>query len=131
MRIYLFLAACLLVTAGSGAGAQSTLHDAGRASFGAKCALCHTVIPGGAHGAGPNLLGVLGRDVASAPGFGYSPALTKVGGRWDAERLMAFLVSPAAFAPGNVMPFAGLKSERERRALVCYLAGDAKADVCQ
>jgi cytochrome c2 len=42
-----------------------------------------------------------------------------------------FLQDPKKFVPGTDMPFAGVKSERERKALVCYLAGDAKASVCQ
>lgn len=125
------LGLALASLAANAAAAQTSLFDAGRTSFKAKCALCHTVVQGEPNGAGPNLHGVLGRSVASAPGFGYSGALTRLGGFWDKDRLLAYLASPAAYAPGNVMPFAGLKSQRERHAVVCFLGGDPKAEVCQ
>ena len=37
-----------------------------------QCRSCHTVDQGGANRVGPNLWGVVGRDVASVDGFRYS-----------------------------------------------------------
>jgi len=111
--------------------ADDARFDSGRVAFTARCALCHTVEPGATHTVGPNLAGVLSRDVASVAGFAYSGGLKAAGGRWDTQRLSRFLQDPKAFAPGNAMPLAGLKSDRERRALVCYLSGNAASPACQ
>lgn len=46
-----------------------------------KCAACHK-LEDGANGTGPYLYGVVGRPVASAPGFGYSDVLSGLGGDW-------------------------------------------------
>ncbi|MDR2837174.1 MAG: c-type cytochrome [Azonexus sp.] len=123
--------AAFCVAAAVSAVAQAAPLDVGRTLFRTNCALCHSAVAGDPPGVGPNLHGVLGRDVATLPGFTYTPALAAVGGSWDAPRLLAFLTAPAEFAPGTAMPFAGLKSERERRALVCFLGGDAQAEVCR
>ena len=45
--------------------------DAGKGEkvFKSQCAVCHAF---GAHGTGPNLQGVVGRQTATMEGFGYS-----------------------------------------------------------
>jgi cytochrome c len=95
--------------------------EAGRQAF-AVCGACHTVTPGGAALIGPNLWGVLGREVGSMPGFDYSAELKSVGGTWTPERLDRFLTDPTAFAPGTRMGYAGVSDPVERAALVAYLA---------
>lgn len=95
--------------------------EAGRQAF-AVCGACHTVAPGGAALIGPNLWGVLGREVGSMPGFDYSAELKSVGGTWTPERLDRFLTDPTAFAPGTRMGYAGVADPVERAALVAYLA---------
>ncbi|MDR2186720.1 MAG: cytochrome C class I [Azonexus sp.] len=130
-RRYCLLGFALGIVAVASAAAQAAPFDLGRASFRTNCALCHTVTEGEPHGAGPRLHGVLGRAVASLPDFTYSAALTGIGGHWDVQRLLMFLAAPAELAPGTAMAFAGLKSERERRALVCFLSGDAQAEICR
>lgn len=81
----------------------------------AVCSGCHQVVPGrsGHHGA-PTLVGVLGRPIAAFD-YAYSEALKSVQGRWDIERLTAFLANPQGWAPGTSMPAIDLaRSERER-----------------
>jgi cytochrome c len=87
-----------------------------------RCFACHTIAAGGKNGIGPNLHGVVGRDVAAVPGFAYSPAMQAKAGVWDAAALDAYLKSPAKALPGNRMAFAGIAEAAEREALILYLA---------
>ena len=62
-----------------------------------KCLQCHNFDSGGANMQGPNLFGVVGRPVASHPGFKYSTgkgSLTELGGEWTFERLDHFIERP-------------------------------------
>lgn len=86
------------------------------------CVRCHGPIDEyDALPTGPGLARIDGRRVASLPGFEYSSALRRVGGRWTEERLDAFLRSPSAFAPGTSMLFPGIADSAQRRALVEFL----------
>ena len=86
------------------------------------CARCHGPIEeGDSRPTGPGLAGIDGRAVASNPGFAYSEALKRLGGRWTDERLDAFLKAPAEFAPGTTMLFPGIADTTQRRALVKWL----------
>lgn len=80
-----------------------------------KCAACHNVNQGGANGIGPNLYAVIGDDIGKGRGgFAFSDALAKVGGKWDFDKLDAWLTSPRKFASGTKMTFAGLGSAEDR-----------------
>lgn len=106
---------------GAAPAAAAVVGDAakGQKSF-AKCAACHTINPGGAAGAGPNLAGVYGRKAASGS-FGYSDALKGKGVTWDDASLDAWLTDPAAFAAGTKMGFAGISNPQERADVIAYL----------
>lgn len=88
-----------------------------------KCASCHTFEAGGANKTGPNLHGVVGRQIAHAADFGYSDAMVAFGeGKtWDPETLNAFLTKPKDLIDGTKMAFAGLKKDSDRADLVAYL----------
>ncbi|MGF1619808.1 MAG: c-type cytochrome [Rhodomicrobiaceae bacterium] len=86
-----------------------------------KCVACHTFDEGGANKIGPNLHGILGRQVATVEGFAYSPALTEYGGNWDYEKMDCFLLDPKGCVPGNKMSFAGVKRDTERADVIAYL----------
>ncbi len=86
-----------------------------------KCTACHTITPGGPNGIGPNLHGVLGKDVASHAGFSYSSALQGIGGAWNFDNMNAWLISPRRFANGTTMSFAGLSNGEDRANLLAYL----------
>jgi cytochrome c len=86
------------------------------------CTTCHDFSPGGPNRTGPNLWGVIGRHVASYPGFSYSPAMAAQQGAWSYDRLFTYLASPARAVPGNKMGFAGLHRPEDRAAVIKYLA---------
>lgn len=102
----------------------SASADAGKEAYG-KCKACHSLEPG-KNGVGPSLAGVVGRKVASAAGFNYSPALQGKGGEWTPEALAAFLHDPKAAVPGNKMSFAGFKGDAATIAAVIAFLGTAK-----
>lgn len=86
-----------------------------------QCRACHALQPGGAEFAGPHLGGLLGREVASVPGFGYSAALRAQSFRWDRAGLDRWLESSSSMVPGNSMAFAGIANAPDRAALIAYL----------
>ncbi len=85
-----------------------------------KCAACHAVVDG-ENGTGPHLYGVVGRDVASVDGFGYSGALVEVAQVWTAENLNGFLENPKGWARGTSMGFNGLAKPQDRANIIAYL----------
>ncbi len=85
-----------------------------------KCKACHK-LDQGANGTGPYLYGVVGRDVDSAAGFGYSGNLAAVVDVWTPEALDQFLTNPSGYAPGTTMAFAGLKKATDRADLIAFL----------
>lgn len=86
-----------------------------------QCAACHVFDAGGPNRVGPALHGVLGRDIGTASGFNYSPALTGLEGDWDYEKLNQFLANPRGYAPGTSMSYAGMRSPEDRANLIAYL----------
>ena len=90
---------------------------AGQALFKSKCAACHAV---DANRVGPKLQGVVGRPVASAAGYTYSPALKKLGGAWTPARIDQFLSGPQKMAPGSKMSLQ-VTDAKQRQQLGAYL----------
>ena len=86
----------------------------------AICRSCHTFDQGGRTGVGPNLWGVVGRDIASVEGFRYSPALTAMEGAWTVEKLDGYVKAPMQYAPGTMMAV-GLSDDQRRADLIEYL----------
>ncbi|MBX9884679.1 MAG: c-type cytochrome, partial [Novosphingobium sp.] len=77
------------VLAGWGLALALPAHAAGDAAAGqalylAKCGGCHSL---DTNRIGPAHRGVVGRRIATAPGFAYSPAIRKLAGTWTAARL--------------------------------------------
>ena len=95
--------------------------DAGKDVFKA-CTQCHTPEKGGPHKLGPNLFGIVGRDVGKAAGFtNYSPALVGKGGKWDWASLATYVHDPKGYIPGNRMAYNGLKDNADLADLLVYL----------
>ncbi|MEO0993148.1 MAG: c-type cytochrome [Pseudomonadota bacterium] len=97
-----------------------------------KCKACHK-IEDGSNGVGPHLWNVVGREIGSVGGYGYSGALGGMDGTWDVAALDGFLESPSGWAPGTAMGYAGLKDAADRMAVIAYLneAGDAPIDLIE
>lgn len=92
-------------------------YQAGRSAFG-QCRSCHNFER---NGVGPSLHGVVGREIASAPGFTYSRPAQDANFVWDAPHLDQWIADPRAMVPGNSMGFAGVRNEEQRRNLVAYV----------
>jgi cytochrome c2 len=92
--------------------------DKGAESFVLNCGSCHGLE---VHGIGPRLGSVVGRSVASEPGFDYSSPLRRFGGKWTPERLNGFLTRPDSAVPGTAMRFDGVSDSATRSAIIAYL----------
>jgi glucose/arabinose dehydrogenase/cytochrome c2 len=85
-----------------------------------RCRTCHEPAQD-EPAAAPPLADVLGRAVASAPGYDYSPALKAFGGRWTEARLDQFLSDPDALVPGSRMNAGRVPDPAQRAAVLRYL----------
>jgi cytochrome c len=87
------------------------------------CAVCHAMA---AHGTGPLLKGAHGGLPAQKEGFSYSAALKGLGDKkWTDGNLDKYLKSPADYAPGNAMAFAGIPNAKDRGDVIAYLKKNA------
>lgn len=91
----------------------------GAALYAARCKACHSLTDANAP-TGPSLKGVVGRKVASAPGYAYSRGLRARGGTWTDAALDAYLANPVAFAPGT-RKFNRVTDPEARAALIAFL----------
>lgn len=87
------------------------------------CASCHALRPGDAERSAPSLAGVVGRSVAAAPWFGYSPALRRWGGIWTPERLAEYLRDPVAAVPGTTKTLSPIRGEARMHDIITALSG--------
>ena len=85
------------------------------------CETCHNFQKGKGPKIGPDLWDVVGRKVATVPGFAYSDALKGVSGDWSYEVLNKWITDPKAMAPGTKMTFPGEKDPHKRADILAYL----------
>ena len=91
----------------------------GEKIFKSLCAVCHSM---SAHGTGPMLQDAYGSDPAKKEGFSYSSSLKGLGDKkWTDGNLDKYLKSPADYAPGNAMAFAGIPNAKDRGDVIAYL----------
>ena len=93
---------------------------AGQALYQAKCGGCHSL---DANRIGPAHRGLVGRKIASAPGFAYSPAIRKLTGVWTAARLDQWLQNPQKLALGSKM-YLSVTDAAQRASIIAYLAAN-------
>jgi cytochrome c len=85
------------------------------------CGACHNFQKGQGAKIGPDLWDVVGRPVASFPGFAYSDSIKKIGGDWTYEKLNKWITDPKAMAPDTKMIFPGEKSPKRRADILAFL----------
>jgi len=87
------------------------------------CVACHTLKPGELQKAGPSLWHVMGRRIATLKGYNFSPALKKLDIVWSKKTISKlFEIGPAHYTPGTKMPEQTIGSEKDRQALVDFIA---------
>jgi cytochrome c len=86
------------------------------------CVACHALKPDEGNRAGPTLAGLMGRRIATLPGYNFSPALKALDIVWTPETVSKlFEFGPATFTPGTKMPEQKIGSAEDRAALVMFL----------
>jgi cytochrome c len=86
-----------------------------------KCAACHSISEGGKNKIGPALWGVLGRPAGSVTDYKYSKAMAAYGKNWSFEEMNGFLIKPKDWIKGTKMSFPGLRSAKDRAAVILYM----------
>ena len=95
--------------------------DAGK-SKATQCVACHSFNKGEPAKIGPNLYGIVNSQPARDASFSYSDAMKALDKkRWTYDALDNFLFSPADYAPGTKMPYAGIKDAQDRANVIVYL----------
>jgi cytochrome c len=86
------------------------------------CVACHTLDADEGNRAGPTLHGIIGRRIATLPGYNFSDALRHLDIVWTPETLAAlFEVGPATYTPGTKMPEQRIGAPEDRDALIKFL----------
>jgi len=86
-----------------------------------SCKTCHNYTKGAPAKVGPNLYGVVGREIASFPDFSYSTRLKTRGGVWTTKELHKFFTEKKTFGQGSHLAFRGLKEKEDRDLLIKFL----------
>ena len=86
-----------------------------------KCVACHSIAEGGGNKIGPALWGVIGREVGSISDYKYSKSMAAYKKKWSFEEMNGFLIKPKDWIKGTKMSFAGLKSDKDRAAVIAYM----------
>ena len=86
-----------------------------------KCLTCHSIGKGDPNKIGPNIFGVLNRKAGSISDYKYSKAMAAYGKVWSFEEMNGFLTKPKDWIKGTKMSFMGLKSAKDRAAVIIYM----------
>lgn len=113
-RTIIISATTPLVLAGC-TGAHSNEIEKGEMIYERNCVSCHST------GVGPNLSGVIGRNVASVGGFDYSDAMKSTSSAvWTEDRIKNYLMGPLQMYPAGRMVITPLKPD-EADAVIAFI----------
>ena len=93
-----------------------------------QCYSCHAIEPGEQYSA-PSLHNLVGRPIASEPGFAYSPALRALAARekrWTLPLLDRFMADPGKVAPRSNMTVFAIPNPQERADVLAFIARPRK-----
>lgn len=94
--------------------------EKGAEIFREHCAGCHDIDKSGEHRAGPNLMGIWGREANTIEGFAFVESDEKKGVIWGDKTIYDFLEKP--HIPGTKFIFRELRGKAEEKAnLVAFL----------
>lgn len=85
-----------------------------------RCAICHTITPGGPNRVGPNLHGLFDRPAGKQTGYPYSAGLAKANFKWDDGNLDKWLTRPQSYIAGAKMPI-NVPNPQDRANVISYL----------
>ena len=94
-----------------------------------KCLSCHMIGDNAKNRVGPQLNGIVGREIAAVADYKYSKAMVKYAAAekvWTEANLDAYLTKPSKVVKGGRMAFAGLRKEKDRDNVIAYLKENAK-----
>jgi len=123
-RLFLVVAAAVMASCSSAVDTSVAVPNIenGKATFNIMCAVCHSVQKTGGAVEGPNLLGLVGRQAGTHPGFGkYSNAIKASNLIWNVDALDRFLSNPMQTVPGTIMPML-IADDKTRADVIAYLA---------
>lgn len=94
-----------------------------------KCVSCHMIGDKAKNRVGPQLNGIIGREIAALGDYKYSKAMVKYGEAekvWSEANLAAYLANPRKTVKGTRMAFAGLRKQKDVDNVIAYLKENAK-----
>lgn len=106
---------------GGGDTLPDDLFSRGRQLY-SQCALCHNE---SGPSIGPELTHIVGKDIAEADDYSnYSAAMKTYAAKntiWTEALLDEFLTAPKQAVPGTYMGYDGIKSQKDRDAIITYI----------
>lgn len=94
-----------------------------------KCVSCHMIGDNAKNRVGPQLNGIIGREIAALGDYKYSKAMVKYAAAekvWSEDNLSAYLANPRKTVKGTRMAFAGLRKQADVDNVIAYLKENAK-----